>query len=287
MQKDSFNLVQAFTVWQQRWKTILAFVLIAGAAATITVFVVPPYFRSSALLVSANTALADKGRFFNKQVQSLYSYFGSGDDLDRIYGIADMDTSYLQLVDEFSLINYYQISADSLPIQRKKAVKQLRKNLSLQKTELAQIRISCWTKNKALSAALVNRMVAILQESASAIWQKNYHTAYNQFAKALNELENEYQLLTDSLPKTNGAKRELVNAKLQSLLVQIKDYHTTADEFKLAASAPPAALYVLEPAVAAPEAERPDKPGIILAALLAGFVFSSLLVLVTERNPQA
>jgi len=111
MQTSSFNLVQTVALLQKRWKTILFFVLATVAVASVTVFLVPQYFRSSAIIVSANPALADKARLFNSNIQNLYSYFGSGDDLDRIYGIADMDITYKKLVDEFSLINITSLLA--------------------------------------------------------------------------------------------------------------------------------------------------------------------------------
>lgn len=287
MQTSGFNLIQTVALLQKQWKTIVLFVLATVAAATITVFLVPQYFKSSVTIVSANPALADKARLFNSNIQSLYSYFGSGDDLDRIYGIADMDITYKKLVDEFSLVAYYQLDNDSLPLLKRKAVLCLRKDLNLQKTEQAQIKISAWTKDKQLSAAIVNRMVAIVQETEAEVWQKNYGQSLLKLNASVTAMEQEYQALSDSLPKTTGGKQALVITKMQTLLEQIKQYHKTADEFKLATETHPAVLYVMESAVPAAKAERPDKRGIIFAALIAGFIFSSFLVLVNDRKNRA
>lgn len=287
MPNDSFNLVQTVAVLQKRWRTILFFVIATVAAATVTVFLVPQYFKSTSLLVPANPALADKAHMFNSRIQSLYSYFGSGDDLDRIYGVADMDTTYKQLVDEFSLVNYYRLDDDSLPVLRRKAVMKLRNNLSLQKTEQAQLKIICWTKDKQLSSNLVNRMVAIVQETETAIWQKNYQQSLEQLNRSVSNMEQEYQVLSDSVSGVTGGKHELGMAKLQTLLEQIKQYRKTADECKLASDMHPAAFYVMETAVPAAKAERPDKPGILFASMIAGFIFSCLLVLVGDRKNAA
>ncbi len=287
MANDSFNLVDTVAVLQKRWKTILWFVVATVVAATIAVFVVPQYYKSTSLLVSANPALADKARMFNNQIQGLYSYFGSGDDLDRINGVADMDTTYKQLVDEFALIDYYKLKDDSLPLLRRNAVLHLRKDLTLQKTEQAQLKIICWTKDKELSAKLVNRMVAIIQETETAIWQKNYQQSLEQLNSCVANMEQQYQVLSDSVSKTSGGKHELGMAKLQTLLEQIKQYRKTADEFSLAAATRPAAFYVMETATPTAKADRPDKLGIILASMIVGFVFSCLLVLVSDRNNRA
>jgi len=287
MSNYSFNLVDTVTVLQKRWKTILFFVTATVAVSGITVFLVPQYFKSTSLLVSANPALADKARIFNNQIQGLYSYFGSGDDLDRINGIADMDTTYKQLVDEFGLTDYYQLKDDSLPLLKRNAVLHLRKDLSIQRTEQAQLKITCWTKDKELSAKLVNRMVAIVQETETAIWQKNYQLSLEQLQESINRMEKEYETLSDSLSKINGSRHELGAAKQQTLLEQIKQYRKTADEFALASATHPQAFYVMETAVPAAKAERPDKLGIIFASLIIGFIFSCVLILVSDRKTMA
>ncbi len=285
--QNTFNLTSVAAAIQQRWKTILFFVLASMAVATITVFVVPQYFKSAALVVSANPVLADKARLFNKQIQSLYSFFGSGDDLDRIYGIADMDTTYLKLVDEFPLIEYYGLSKDSIQVLRRKAALCLRKDISLQKTEKGQLQIIAWTKNKQLSADIVTRMVAIIQETESEIWRNNYQLLHSSLTKSLQNMELTYQALSDSLHKQSGAAAALFSAKQNALLEQIVQYQKSADECRLAILTTPAVLYVMESASPAARAERPDKTDIILAAGLLGLIFASLLVLVADRKNRA
>lgn len=284
MQTSSFNLVETAGLLQKRWKSIALFVSVTIIIATITVFLVPHYYRSTATVVPANSVLADKARLFNSNIQNLYSYFGSGDDLDRISGIANLDTVYKVLVDEFSLINYYKLDDDSLPLLKRKAVLHLRKNLSYQKTEEGQLKITAWTKDRSLSAAIANRMVALIQDIGSETWRKNYDASLEKTEMAAGFMEQEYRLLSDSLPSINGSSRQLAEARQQSLLEQIKQYRKTANEFKLAAATPPAVLYIMEPATPAAKAERPDKTNIILAAMIAGFIFGCLLVIIYDRN---
>ena len=282
--QNSLNLVTLIAALQKQWKIIIGFVIATGIVTTVTVFLVPQYYRSSATIVSANPLLADKARLFNTQIQGLYSYFGNGDDLDRIYGIADMDTTYKALVDEFSMVNYYQLVDDSLAIRKRKAVLQLRKDLLLQKTEQGQLKIIAWTKDKQLSSKLANRMVAIVQEAESDIWQKNYSRSITAILSRITSMQNEYAALADRLATANAVQHELIVIQMQTLLEQIKQYKKTGDEFKLALANSPDVLYVMESAVPADKAERPDKPAIILISLLLAFVFSCFLVLVNDRK---
>lgn len=287
MENSSFNLRHVAAVLKKKWSGILIFTLCSGVVAAITVLIVPPYFRSTAIVVAANPELADKARFFNHNIRELYSYYGTGDDLDRIYGIADMDLTYGKLVDEFSLVSYYKLSGDKPGVLKQKAVVSLRKDISLQKTEEKQLRITAWTKDRQLSSNLVNRMVIIMEEIATSVWQKNYQSAVAKLNASVSSMEDEYAKLSDSLQFTHGAKLQLATAQLQTLAEEITQYHKTSNEYKLASQAPPPALYVMEAASASARAERPDKPFIILTACLLGFIFSSLVVLVNNRNTMA
>jgi len=97
-------------------------------------------------------------------------------------------------------------------------------------------------------------------------------------------MQNEYTALADRLGTANVVQHELIVAQMQTLLEQIKQYKKTNDEFKLALANSPDVLYVMESAVPASKAERPDKPAIILISLLIAFIFSCFLVLVNDRK---
>lgn len=284
MQTQSFNLIQVTAALRKRWTTILFIVVASTVVSAITVFMVPPYFKSTATVVSANPMLADKARLFNPNIQALYSYFGTGDDLDRIVGVGEMEATYLSLIDTFSLIDYYSLSGDSLPALRKKAALRLRKDLRFIKTENGQLQIVAWTKDNQLSANLVNRLVALIETTEASIWQKNYSANSNKIRNTIISMEQQYQQLSDSVATAGNAKEVLLVSQMQTLLEQIKQYRKTADEFVLAGQTIPAALYVLEPALPASYAERPDKMAIILATAIASFIFGCLLVLVNDRN---
>jgi hypothetical protein len=287
MQSSSFNLVTVVAALQKRWTTIVFFIIASVMAAAITVYLMPAYYRSTATLVSANPVLADKARFFNSNIQGLYSYFGSGDDLDRIAGIADLDTTYKKLVDEFDLIRYYKLENDSVTLLRRKAVLLLRKDLSLQKTDKNQLRIKVWTKDRDLSASLVNRMISLVEETESKVWQTHYRQAIGNLQQAVAGMETKYSTLSDSLLRAAPARKELLAVQMRTLLDQLQQYRKTADEFALALQTPPAVLYVQEAAVPAAKAERPDKLAILIATGLVSCVFICLLVLVNDRKQPA
>lgn len=287
MPDPSFNLLTIVAALQKRWTLIVFFVVASVAVAALTVYVVPAYYRSTATVVPANPVLADKARLFNTNIQELYSYFGSGNDLDRIYGVADMDTTYQQLVDEFSLVNYYRLTGDNFPLLRRKAVLRLRKDLDLQKTDKDQLLIKVWTRDRQLSANIVNRMVAIVEATANTVWQDQYRRSMEQLEVSVSAMEATYVQLGDSISRADFSRKALLTARQASLLDQLQQYQKTRDEFRLAAQIAPAVLYVMEKAVPAAKAERPDTTAVLLATSLLSFVFICLLVLVNDRKKNA
>ncbi len=284
MTTSGLNMPHTIQVLQKHTRFILLFTLFAMLVAFVTVLLVPKYFRSGARIIAANPQLTDKSRLFNENIQGLYSYFGSGDDLDRIIGVADMDTTYYQLVDQFNLIDYYGLDNDSMPLLRRKAILKLKKDISFQRTEQGQMRVLCWTKDKKLSADIVNAMIAIVQQKLASIWLSNYQTATDQLNASIIHHEQQYASLNDSISKASHAQQILLQKHMETLLEELSQYRKTAASFQLMGETVPPALYILEPAVPSAKAERPDKLNTVLISGLAGFLFSILFLLLKDRR---
>lgn len=284
MTTSGLNMPHTIQVLQKHTRFILLFTLFAMLVAFVTVLLVPKYFRSGARIIAANPQLTDKSRLFNENIQGLYSYFGSGDDLDRIIGVADMDTTYYQLVDQFNLIDYYGLDNDSMPLLRRKAILKLKKDISFQRTEQGQMRVLCWTKDKKLSADIVNAMIAIVQQKLASIWLSNYQTATDQLNASIIHHEQQYASLNDSISKASHAQQVLLQKHMETLLEELSQYRKTAASFQLMGETVPPALYILEPAVPSAKAERPDKLNTVLISGLAGFLFSILFLLLKDRR---
>lgn len=279
MQANSFNLINTVRVLKNKWKQLLLFVFIAMTLASITLLLVPKYYRSSAILLPANPALADKAHLFNNNIKELYSNFGSGDDLERLLGIAAMDTVNKQLVDEFNLVDYYQLKNDAPLVLRRKALIALKESLNLQRTELDQIKISIWTKDKTLSAKIVNRLVEIIKTKEEAIWKSGYENELQKINASIARFEREYGSINE-----NGLNI-LALSKKQNLLEQMNLYQKTANDLKLAIENNQPALYVLETAAPAVKSERPNVPDTLIATFLISLVFGSIVLLVYNREP--
>jgi uncharacterized protein involved in exopolysaccharide biosynthesis len=289
MQQTDFNLLDIITVIKQQLKQIVLFVFVSLVVTIIILFLIPKYYKSAAIVVAANPALADKARLFNNNIQGLYSNFGSGDDLDRIDGLANLDTTFKLVVDEFKLADYYKLKDADIALRRRKAVLNLREDINLQKTDLNQFKIIVTTKHKQLSANIANRMVTIVQQMEESIWQKNYQTSLDKINVSINDLEKEVTSINEFLRHaeiTADAALTYTN-KREALLQQLKQYYTAANEFKLAISNNAPALYIIENATPAAKHDKPKKPDVLIAALIISFVFGCLIALLYSRKRNA
>jgi hypothetical protein len=228
--------------------------------------------------------LADKAHLLNQNIQSLYSVFGTGDDLERINGIATMDTVYKQLVDEFNLIGYYDLKEEGINRLRRKAMLELKDDISIQKTELAQLKISIWTKNADLSAKIVNRLVEITRIKEETIWKSAYESRLLNYNKSIDSLAQTYGTLIDKTNLEKGTASQFDLNKTNSLLEQINLLEKAAGEIKLAIDNNAPALYVLETAVPAAKAEKPNILEVLILTAIISLIFGAMALLIYNRE---
>jgi uncharacterized protein involved in exopolysaccharide biosynthesis len=258
MQSSSFNLLSVVAVIKNKWKQIAAFVLVSLIIATIVLAFAPKYYRSSTVVIAMNSALADKSRLFNKNIQQLYSFWGNGDDVEVIYGILKLDTTLYELVDKYKLKEYYKVKGENESSKRKVAAACLKKDIEIEKNELNQIKITCWTKNPQLSANLANAMVGSIEQLVRNKWKENYQVEWNKF-----------------------------NTKTDSAKIAEIEYKKTTSDLLLAIETMPAPFYILEKATPAVVAERPDKFLILTATFFISLFFAAIFFLFVDRKQPA
>jgi hypothetical protein len=291
MQINSFNLQSTVQLIQIKWKQLLLFVMASLLVASITIFLVPKQYNSSSILVSANPILADKAHILNPNIQNLYSVFGSGDDLERIIGIASMDTVYKQLVDEFHLVSYYQLTGSDTNrvtlnqnLLRRKAALELKDDINIQKTELAQIKISIWTKDADLSAKILNRMVEITRLKEENIWKSGYEKMLLNFNRSIDSLNKVYEVISNNIKVEKEKASPLDYVTSNSLYEQINAQQKAAGEIKLAIDNNAPAFFVLETAVPAAKSEKPNIPEVLILTAIVSLVFGAMVLLIYNRE---
>lgn len=278
----AFNIASLWQVLVRRWKIIAAFVgTVLIATLLLLLFVVPKFYKSKAVIIAANPALADKARLLNSNIQQLYSPYGSGDDLNRLYAIARLDSLHYQLVQEFDLVKYYHEGNEANAI--KLAVKALEDDLEIMKTENDELHITVYTKDKNLSARIANRLVQLIDTTASRSWRREY-------IKSLASLERSIENLKQQVsPQPDTASQSLAvdvysERRKGSTLKQLQQFEEVANEYRLAIASNPSSLVVLQAAYPSLSYDKPKKLAVMLGALLASLAFAIIAVLVYDNR---
>jgi capsular polysaccharide biosynthesis protein len=286
MQSSTFNLIDVFTVVKSKWKTIFTIVLVTLLVATAIVFTIPKKYRAQTLAIAQNALMADKAKLFNSNIQGLYSIIGDEDDLDVIFSLSKLDVVFSKLVNEFNLINYYNVDGKNHDIKNKKALLILKANTDIVKNEKNILRITVYDKDPFFAAKLANRTTELIRFLQEEIWRKSYESIYYYLNASIVRMEKQVIVISDtiqSIPTENARKLLLIN-KRQSLLDEIQKYGKEAVEFQLMIDATPQALVVLDKAFPSSAYIKPDKLLVLSIVLFVALFFSILFVLFIERR---
>ncbi len=275
----NFNLAELTTALYNRWKFILVFTTASVIIAAGTIFFITPKYTATTKLLPGNTVLADKARLFNNEIQHLYSFFGSGDDLDRLMSMASMDTSIKQVIQAFDLINYYQIKESDAGMEMYKSIRAFKKDLTLVKTVNNELDISYAHQSKDTAAAIVNFMTEQLAAKMKTIWQQQYEKIGQQLDSSIAVISSEYKDLAN-----NATSNDVITkTKMGALLNQLEQFNKMSIETKMAVATTPEALIVLEKAGIPAKISWPNKAIVLPLAALLGLIFSVCLVLISAQ----
>lgn len=274
MSDTTFSLVP---VWQIIWawrKRIVVFVAVVSIATAVTVFFLPKYYLSAVVAVPGNPYLSDKGHLFNSNIQGLYSPYGGGDELERLNGIAELDTVYKTIIAEFALVEYYKLPANDPAKSIYKAIKALREDLRIQQTDKGQLKILMWHKDPQKAAAIVNRVAATTQQIAMDMQvQYNQQSLDNLYAaiKKVSSVSGDTMFVsTDHGGGIDPHRQE--------------QYLKIVQELQLAIANNPKALIIQEQGYASGKEDKPKKLPIVASAFFLSLLFAVLTALLYNRK---
>ena len=286
MQEKNFNLIDILTAIKNKWKTIIIIVLLALITATITLFIVPKKYKAQCVSIVQNPLMADKAKLFNNNIQNLYSILGNGDDLDVVYNLSKLDIVYYQLVDEFNLINYYNVEGKTIDIKRRKALLALQEDLKITKSETNLLKVVAYATDASFAAKLANRATALIQFLQEEVWKKSYELIHDHLIVSIDKMEKQIITISDTLrsTQTTDDKKLLLLNKRQTLLDEIQKYRKEAIEFQLMIETVPPALFVIDKSSPSTNIVKPDKLLTLITVFFIALIFAVLLALILERK---
>jgi uncharacterized protein involved in exopolysaccharide biosynthesis len=269
-------------VFARRWTFIIGLSLLCALAALAASLLRSKEYLSTATALPANTLMADKARIFNEQIESLYSEFGSSDELDRIEGAAHLDTFFVAAARRFNLAAHYQLGEGAN--KGYLAAQRLRKNCHISKSAYGELKISVWDTDPVLAAALANDVLRQIQELFQHLQSLATATLWKQLHTQRDSLQERYRVSAASLASLSAPEAQLVQTHEQALLAQLLKDEKLMSEYELSLKANPQVLLPVESARPAPYPDRPQVVENILFAFLAGFLFAFLAALFIEHR---
>ena len=285
----------------RRWKTIALLISTATLLALAISLLQPKEYIGTVTGVPANSALADKARLFNNNIEALYPELGTIDELDRIEGISKLDTLYLSVAAEQNLVSYYGINADAQSLY--KAAMKLKKTTNIRRSAYGELKINVWDKDPLQAALLANALFTELNTIYQHTSETNNERVLAQlksgYAQKKVALDSMHQLMShyegsriidfnssDSAPYRAKRNGSLAIADFAMLPEQIKEYERIISQYELALNTSMQPLIVVENARPAFYADKPKIFQTVLFAFGASLILSVLLAVFIESRNQ-
>lgn len=194
-QKD--HLLDAIgSLW--RWRRAVIYTTLAAALISVVVaLMVPVYYKSTTIFYAASPDMAMPERVFGTTNEAM-EYYGEKADIDRILAIATSNDVADYLIQEFGLVEHYDIKASD-PKAPYYVREKLRKHLKVQKNKFDAIELSIEDTDKELAATMANAARQKIDELAQRLIKESQAQVLRTYATSMQEKEAMLQVLSDSL----------------------------------------------------------------------------------------
>lgn len=236
-------------VSEQKWR-ILLFVGSVAALAIIIGLLQPKEYLAEASLLPANSRMMDKQRLYGENIQELYSAYGSGEDLDRVFAALTSSVVLQYVADSLDLKTHYKIKDKYARIE---AREELEDQMKLIRSEYGELRIHVWDQDTAMAARITNLLIQRTQSVFDEMFQLYYDRSIHNLKK---------ELADSTIKKRTAAESSFLQSRIS--------------EFEVTRLNPPPSFIVMEQPVVSAE---PDKPKFLLT-VIAAILIASFSVLV-------
>lgn len=312
MATPRFDLVDVVQAIRNRRKFVLIVTLAAAVIGGVFYLVKQKKYKAEAEFLVANPLFSDKNNIYGDQRPA--DYFGDEDDVDRVLAIAQSDTVENAIIEQGHLPEVYHLDMNK-PYERDKIRRLFKKDYDIKRTEYKDVKLYFTNKDPYVAADVANLATRLIGEAYHGFYNNNRLAVYKSLEDRAKIEDSSIAALTDTLAqmrekygiygiisparynimlsdvKANGKSSNLaegiekvqnvegikdqmvVNRAKETMLLSQFSTGTEADEMPL--------LQVIT------KAETPVNPSglnsylTVIACAILGFVFSSIIVLVT------
>ena len=201
------SLLDIFVLLYKNGKRILlASFLVAVITAVISLFL-PNYYEANTLFYAASPELAQPLFQENREI------YGTDNDLDRLFSIAQSNELKSFLISKFDLFEHYEIDVNSKKGKEKLLLK-LNKLYNTKKTKYDAIELSVEDTDPAFAAKMSNEARIKINELAMGLIRNSQKGVITGLKKSIENKTNHLTTLIDSLYNMRK-KHKIFNAVSQ------------------------------------------------------------------------
>ncbi|MCH8331306.1 MAG: hypothetical protein IH946_07980 [Bacteroidetes bacterium] len=272
-----------------KWKKQIAIICAFAAVASITIsLLMPEYYESRVIFYPSNPSLSDRQYLFGEQSgELLVSYFGAGDDLDRVMTIAKSATIVNYLIDTFNLMEHYGIKMDDkYPLT--KVRNEFEDNYKVIKNEYDAVELTVLDTSSELASKIANESARKVDESIKEIIKQNKARIIEVFQDNLATKEQQLKKLTDSINAlVPGSIRpetiSLLFQKQETVAEELNTLSSLHEKYVASYNANFPTIYIFERAYPAEKKKYPVRWLIVVGSVIATLFLSVIFVLLLEK----
>lgn len=220
------------TLWRYR-KAIFRLGGIALIGSIVVSLFLPTYYKSSTVFYPANASMASAEQIFGGAKET--GYFGSDEDVDRIFTIANSNAIAEYLISRYNLYTHYDIDSTK-PISGFLVREKFSNLYNVTKTKHDAIELSVEDKDPKVAMQLVKAARDQINEVGLALIKENQSSIVEALKKNISSKELSMKILSDSLVqlrKTYGIYDPKTQTEQMSQLVTSTESQLAEESTKL------------------------------------------------------
>lgn len=312
-----FNLVAVIRIILKWKKPLIIITLVAAViAAFVSFFIMDEYYLSWSTFYPVNQYVYDRSMIFNSETTGgQISYFGGKDDINRIITIANSEPVFNYIIDSFKLVEHYKIDTTK-KYWRTKAYKEFDKNYEAIKTEKDAVQISIYDTDPKLASAMVNAVVARVDELNKQEVNQTKINLYNVLSQQIGDQQTQVNEYVDTLAKlasmykikislaggnqllvagselkdlVQGSNFEAVQQykalleKQENAMKELNNRENIKEQMEVALKSNASSIFIVEKAIPADKKDKPVRWLVILITAMVTLFVSVIGVLLIEQ----
>jgi uncharacterized protein involved in exopolysaccharide biosynthesis len=185
---SDYSLIQVLETLAKWKKRIFIVTGLVGLLSVVGSLLMPNYYTSSAIVYAASPTLANPDPIGGAQ-KTFYTY-GTGEDLDRLFSIANSGTIKNYIIQKYDLSNHYDIDTSSLKGKAKLAL-HFNKLYKTTKTKFDALMISVEDTDPNMARDMVRDIRIKIDETAQSLIKKSQFLTIKSLEEGIkNQVES-------------------------------------------------------------------------------------------------